>query len=75
MDAFKLAKQIENLIPDDSMLVRAWPKIGRKVSIFTEPEGAQVYWKKYGSENNNLDLKSQKKELILKSFSKKVIHS
>ena len=56
MDAFKLAKQIENLIPDDSMLVRAWPKIGRKVSIFTEPEGAQVYWKKYGSENNNLDL-------------------
>jgi dienelactone hydrolase len=56
MDAFKLAKQIENVIPDDSMLVRAWPKIARKVSIITDPKESQVYWNKYGSESNEWEL-------------------
>ena len=56
MDAFRLAKQIENVIPDDSMLVRAWPKIARKVSIITDPKESQVYWNKYGSESNKWEL-------------------
>ncbi|NNE46147.1 MAG: protein kinase [Rhodothermales bacterium] len=42
-NAFKLAQDANNVIPDDSMLLRLWPQMSRFVEIISEPEGARVY--------------------------------
>ena len=54
-DAYKLGKEIEFIIPGDSMLVRAFAKISRKVSIFSEPEGAEIYRKDYNSDDSTFE--------------------
>jgi formylglycine-generating enzyme required for sulfatase activity/dienelactone hydrolase len=41
--AFELAQKANNVIPDDSMLLRLWPQMSRFVDILSEPEGARVY--------------------------------
>ena len=54
-DAYKLGKEIEFIIPEDSMLVRAFAKISRKVSIFSEPKGAEIYRKDYNSDDSTFE--------------------
>ncbi len=45
--AFDMALEAEKYIPSDSALIKLWPKISTSVSIMTEPEGAEVFWKDY----------------------------
>lgn len=45
--AFEMAEQAAKLIPNDSTLIRLWPKVSRTVSIQTEPNGATFFWKDY----------------------------
>jgi eukaryotic-like serine/threonine-protein kinase len=45
--AFELATKAAQIIPTDSVLLKLWPKISRKVSVQTDPSGAVVYWKDY----------------------------
>ncbi|MDP7608337.1 MAG: SUMF1/EgtB/PvdO family nonheme iron enzyme [Candidatus Marinimicrobia bacterium] len=53
--AYRLALEIENLIPNDSMLVRALPKISRNVSIYTNLPGVSIYRKAYGDTVNTYE--------------------
>jgi serine/threonine protein kinase/formylglycine-generating enzyme required for sulfatase activity/dienelactone hydrolase len=50
-DAYALASKIENLIPDDPSLVKIWPLISYRISIETNPPGADVYRSVYGDAN------------------------
>lgn len=45
--AFEMATEAAQYIPDDSALIKLWPKISRHVSIATDPPGAEVSWKDY----------------------------
>jgi len=45
--AFKLAKEAEKYIPKDSSLAKLWPEIANLFSFYTNPAGANVYWKDY----------------------------
>ena len=45
--AYKLATEAEKYIPNDSILIGLWPRIGYKSSLKTQPEGAHVFWKDY----------------------------
>ncbi|MFQ5435479.1 MAG: serine/threonine-protein kinase, partial [Anaerolineae bacterium] len=40
--AFKLAKEAEKFIPDDSTLTRLWPNLSATISIHTTPPAAEV---------------------------------
>ena len=44
-EAFDLATEAEKYIPNDSDLIRLWPLVSTKVSIETNPAGAEVLWK------------------------------
>ena len=44
---FDLATTIEAAIPDDPALARSWRQISQRLSLDTEPAGAEVYWKDY----------------------------
>jgi len=45
--AFELGLEAEKWIPGDSVLNKLWPAIALTVSVETEPEGAEVFWKDY----------------------------
>lgn len=45
--AFEMAQEAAQYIPEDSALIKLWPKISRAVSFETDPPGAVVYWKDY----------------------------
>jgi eukaryotic-like serine/threonine-protein kinase len=45
--AFALAREAEQYIPTDPLLVKFWPVVSRLVSIRTTPQGAGVYMKDY----------------------------
>ena len=45
--ALDMALEAEQWIPDDSALVKLWPFISTKISMQTEPAGAEVVWKDY----------------------------
>ena len=45
--AYTLAKQVEQYIPEDSMLINLWSSITRIVPIISDPPGAKVYRKYY----------------------------
>ncbi|MCK5206537.1 MAG: formylglycine-generating enzyme family protein, partial [Cyclobacteriaceae bacterium] len=42
-EAFELALKAEKYIPNDSMLLRLWPKMSRTLSLITDPPGAMIY--------------------------------
>jgi len=46
-EAYDLGLEAEKYIPEDSTLINLWPIISTTVSIMTEPEGAEVFWKDY----------------------------
>lgn len=45
--AFEMAEQAAKIIPNDSILIRLWPKVSRSVTLETEPSGATIFWKDY----------------------------
>jgi len=46
-EAFDLALRARNYIPDDSLFKALWPVVTKTVSMETQPEGAEVFWKDY----------------------------
>ncbi len=46
--AFDVALRAERTIPDDPELVKAWTTISRRITIHTEPPGADVMYREYG---------------------------
>jgi dienelactone hydrolase len=47
--AYTLARQIAEVTPDDPLLARLWPKFSRPVTITSDPAGAEVRAKYYGT--------------------------
>ncbi len=45
--AYALAKQADQIIPADSMLIKVWPSISRFVRVTSDPPGARVHRKPY----------------------------
>ena len=45
--AFALARQAEQVIPNDPALLKVWPDISLEISVHSNPEGADVYMKQY----------------------------
>lgn len=45
--AFEMATEAELYIPNDSGLLNLWPRVSRTVSLETQPNGADVFWKDY----------------------------
>ena len=46
-EAFDMAVEAEKYIPHDSDLIKLWPLVSTKISIETDPAGAEVFWKDY----------------------------
>ena len=49
IEAFDMANEAEKYIPNDSDLIKLWPLVSTKVTIETNPAGAEVFWKEYSS--------------------------
>jgi formylglycine-generating enzyme required for sulfatase activity/dienelactone hydrolase/predicted Ser/Thr protein kinase len=45
--AFALAKKVDAVVPRDAALQKLWPEVSHEISLHSEPEGADVYMKKY----------------------------
>ena len=45
--AFDMATEAQQYIPNDSLLIKLWPRVANAFSIETNPAGAEVYWKWY----------------------------
>jgi hypothetical protein len=54
--AYDLATEAEKYIPDDSILMSLWPRIGYKSFLKTQPEGAHVFWKDYDNPEDSWKL-------------------
>ncbi len=50
-DAFKLATKTKQYIPDEPMLIKLWPRFSRYLTIRSEPNGANIYWKEYSAKD------------------------
>jgi len=48
-EAFALARQIERIAPQDTVLRASWPRFAANISISTAPEGAVVSVRPYGA--------------------------
>ncbi len=46
-EAFDMAMEAEKYIPNDSDLIKLWPLVSTKVTIKTNPAGAEIFWKDY----------------------------
>ena len=46
-EAFDMATEAEKYIPNDSDLIKLWPLVSTKVTIETNPTGAEIFWKDY----------------------------
>jgi len=57
--AYQLAQQAENYITHDPLLSDLWPKMSRKVSIQTDPSGADIYRKNYEDINSRWEYLGQ----------------
>jgi dienelactone hydrolase len=47
--AYSLAVQAEKYIPQDPLLLDLWPRISTGYSVFTTPEGAEIFFKEYSN--------------------------
>ena len=50
---YKLAQDVEKIIPDDPGIAKALSKCSVYISIHTKPEGANIYMKEYSAENDD----------------------
>jgi eukaryotic-like serine/threonine-protein kinase len=46
---FDMASEVEKYLPGDPTLAKLWPSIATTLSVETEPEGAEVFWKDYNA--------------------------
>jgi dienelactone hydrolase len=46
-EAYILAVQAEKVIPSDSVLTELWNRFSMYITIHSQPEGANVFWKEY----------------------------
>jgi hypothetical protein len=51
VEAFALAREAQRYIPNDPVLEKLWPRVTRLLSIESQPEGADVYWKPYAAKD------------------------
>jgi eukaryotic-like serine/threonine-protein kinase len=51
--AFVLARQAEQLIPNDPALMKLWPDISLEISVHSTPEGADVHMKQYRADERS----------------------
>lgn len=51
-EIFDLGLEAEKYIPNDSALIKVWPRIATTMSMVTEPPGAEVFWKDYDKPEN-----------------------
>ena len=56
VEAFGLTREAQRYIPGDPILVKLWPRVSRAISIDSEPEGADVYWKPYAAKDAGWEL-------------------
>ena len=49
--AFKLATKVRQYIPDDPMLIKLWSRFSRYLTIRSEPNGANIFWKEYNAKD------------------------
>ncbi len=47
IQAFDLANEAQKYIPNDSALIKLWPQVATKLTLDTEPQGAEVWCKDY----------------------------
>lgn len=52
-ETYDLALEADKYISDDSLLIKLWPSVASTVSIVTDPEGAEVFWKDYDTPEAN----------------------
>jgi eukaryotic-like serine/threonine-protein kinase len=45
--AFALAKRVEAVVPGDPALQKLWPEVSLGIAVHSDPDGADVYVKKY----------------------------
>ena len=50
--AFDLTVEAEKLDPNNSDLIKLWPKVSTPFTCKTSPDGADVFWKDYNDKNN-----------------------
>ena len=48
---FDMALEAEKYLPGDAALSKLWPRIASKVTMETNPGGAEVWWKEYNKPN------------------------
>ena len=51
--AFVLARQAEQVIPNDPALLKLWPDISFELSVRSSPEGADVYMRQYRADERS----------------------
>lgn len=51
VSAYRLLKQVEQLIPGDRALAGVWLDVAQKITVHSEPAGAVVSWKPYSDVN------------------------
>jgi eukaryotic-like serine/threonine-protein kinase len=56
VEAFALARDAQQYIPGDPILLNLWPKVSRAISIETQPDGTDVYWKPYAAKDSQWEL-------------------
>ncbi len=57
--AFLLARQAEQVIPNDPALLKLWPDISLEISVHTNPGGADVYMKPYRADEPSWEYKGR----------------
>jgi hypothetical protein len=50
--AFDLTVEAEKINPNDSDLIKLWPKVSMPFTFKTNPDGADVFWKDYNDKND-----------------------
>ena len=56
VEAFGLAREAQRYISGDPILVKLWPRVTRAISIDSEPQGADVYWRPYAAKDAEWEL-------------------
>jgi eukaryotic-like serine/threonine-protein kinase len=51
--AFALARQVEQVVPNDPALAKVWPEVSQEISVHSDPEGAEIYEKEYRADESS----------------------
>jgi formylglycine-generating enzyme required for sulfatase activity/cephalosporin-C deacetylase-like acetyl esterase len=59
LEAYKLSEQAEKYIPEYPLLLELWPRMSVEMSILSEPDGANIYYKNYADTEGTWKLLGQ----------------